>query len=140
MSRGALAVVDSWLDAMNRADAQRVQQLSAEDVEIEGPRGIVRGRSILADWLARAGFSARSRRWFCGEDGRVVVEQDARWVDVETGADQGRAVVASQFEVRDGRVVRYARHDNLDHALAVAGLSFGDEVSDGAEKDSLPRS
>lgn len=132
-SRGALEVVDSWLDAVNRADAERVQQLSAEDVEIEGPRGIVRGQTVLADWLARAGFSAQSRRWFCGEDGGVVVEQDARWVDVATGAEHGQAVVASQFEVRDGRVVRYARHDDLDDALTVAGLTFDDEVSDRAD-------
>lgn len=140
MSRGALGVVDKWLDAVNRADAEQVQQLSAEDVEIEGPRGVVRGRSVLADWLARAGFSAQSRRWFCGEDGGVVVEQDACWVDVATGAEQARAVVASRFEVRDGRVVRYARHDDLDHALTVAGLSTGDEVSNRAENDPPRRS
>lgn len=128
MSRGALAVVDSWLDAVNRADAGRVEDLSAEDVEIEGPRGTLRGRRVLADWIARAGFFADARRWFCGENGRVVVEQDARWVDVATGAEQGRAVVASRFLVRDGRVVRYARHDDLDQALAEAELGADDEV------------
>ena len=56
-------------------------------------------RRVLSEWLTRAGFSAEPLRWFCGSDGRVVVEQDARWVDVATGEEQGRGRVASQFLV-----------------------------------------
>ena len=59
---------------------------------------------MLTDWLARAGFAARARRWFCGADGRVVVEQDARWSDPATAAEQGRARVASRFVIR-GEIV-----------------------------------
>jgi len=54
--------------------------------------------------MIRAGFSAKALRWFCGADGRVVVEQDASWVDQVMCAEQGRAVVASQFLVEGARV------------------------------------
>ena len=130
MSTGVLAVVRDWLDAVNDGDPERVERLSAEDVELVGPRGSVRGRRELSAWLGRAGFSAQARRWFCGADGSVVVEQDARWVDPVTGVKRGRAVVASQFLVGGtARVQRYARHDDLPTALAAAGLRETDEVT-----------
>lgn len=128
MSKGSLAVVQQWLDAVNRGDAQRVELLSAEDVEVAGPRGTVHGRQVLSGWITRAGFSAEPLRWFCGGDGRVVVEQDARWVDQATGDEQGRAIVASRFLVQGARVARYARHDELRAALLAAGLDARDEV------------
>lgn len=74
MSVGSLAVVEAWLDAVNRGDGPSVERLSSEDVELVGPRGTVRGRHVLSAWLTRSGFSAATRRWFCGADGSVVVE------------------------------------------------------------------
>ncbi|MQA16884.1 MAG: nuclear transport factor 2 family protein [Pseudonocardiaceae bacterium] len=130
MSTGALVIVEEWLGAVNRRDSDRVEDLSDEEVEVAGPRGTVRGRQILSGWLARAGFSAEPLRWFCGGDGTVVVEQDACWVDVATGKEKGRAVVASQFLVDGARVTRYVRHDDLGAALAATGLDDpGDEVT-----------
>lgn len=129
MSPGSLGVVEEWLSAVNHGDNQRAEELSAEDVEIVGPRGSARGRQILAEWLARAGFSAQALRWFCGSDGRVVVEQEARWSDVATGAELGRARVASQFVVSDRTVAYYQRHESLARALAAAGLDPSAEVT-----------
>ena len=129
MSLGSLAVVEAWLDAVNRGNGRRVEDPSAEDVEIVGPRGIVRGRQVLSEWMTRAGFSAEVLHRYCGAGGRVVVEQDARWVDQVTGAEQGRAVVASQFLVEGTRVARYARYDNVSVALSAAGLDSSDEVT-----------
>ncbi|MGH3932992.1 MAG: nuclear transport factor 2 family protein [Pseudonocardiaceae bacterium] len=128
MSIGSLAVAEEWLGAVNRGASRRVAQLSAEDVEIIGPRGTVRGRQVLSEWMTRAGFSADALRWFCGGDGSVVVEQDARWVDPATGTEQDRARVASQFLIDGACVAHYARHDKLAHALAAAGLDARDEV------------
>ncbi len=128
MALGSLAVVGDWLDAVHCGDGERVGRLSADDIEIVGPRGSAHGRAVLAAWLGRAGFSADARRWFCGADGTVVVEQEARRVDPATGSEQGRAVVASQFLVRHGVVVRYARHDELPTVLVAAGLDQADEV------------
>jgi hypothetical protein len=129
MSLGSLGVVEEWLSAVNRGESQRVEELSAEDVEIAGPRGSARGRQVLAGWLARAGFSAEVLRWFCGADGRVVVEQDARWSDRDSGAELGRARVGSQFIVSGGAVAYYQRHESLDHALTAAGLDATAEVT-----------
>jgi hypothetical protein len=80
--------------------------------------------------MARAGFSARPLRWFCGAGGAVVVEQDATWSDPATGDVRGGAVVASRFSVADGVVTGYQRHDDgLPAALAAAGLGSADEVT-----------
>jgi hypothetical protein len=133
MTRGDLAVVEEWLSAVDARDGTRLLALTTPVVEVVGPRGRARaGRAVLADWLGRAGFSAVSRRWFCGGDGRVVVEQDARWVDVATGAEQGRSRIASEFLVDPSErlVTRYVRHDTGPAAaLAAAGLSEDDEVT-----------
>jgi hypothetical protein len=131
MSSGSLAVVEAWLDAVNRRDHATLERLTHEQVEIVGPRGHGRmDRAVLAEWLGRAGFSAQPLRWFCGADGSVVVEQDAVWVDPVSGAERGRACVASRFKVDDGRVARYVRHDDgLQPALSAAGVDLGDEVT-----------
>lgn len=130
MSHGSLAVVEEWLAAVNAADSTRLQRVTAERVEVVGPRGAGPiERRELTDWLARSGFAAMSLRWFCGSDGTVVVEQDARWVDPLTAASRGRARIASRFRVDGGSVARYARHDDgLAPALAAAGLTDADEV------------
>ena len=129
MSHGSLGVVEEWLDAVNRGDGQRVIDLSADDVEIIGPRGSARGREVLAEWLARAGFSAEALRWFCGSGGRVVVEQEARWSEMHGGPVHGRARVGSRFVVSDEVISCYQRHDSLAHALRAAGLDPAAEVT-----------
>jgi hypothetical protein len=128
MTLRTLAVVESWLDAVNHVDEPRLLDLSADDVAIVGPRGVGRGRELLSQWLARAGFTAQAVRWFCGAGGFVVVEQDAHWVMPGTGAT-GRARVASAFTVRDSVVARFERFDDLERALQSAGMSMRDEVT-----------
>ncbi len=132
MSNGSLAIVEEWLEAVNRGDGVRLGQLKHEEVEIVGPRGSGRvDRRVLSEWLTRAGFSAEPLRWFCGGDGSIVVEQDARWIDVATGNEQGRARVASQFLVHQNRIARYVQHDDgLLPALTAAGLGADDEVTE----------
>jgi hypothetical protein len=129
VARGSLAVAAGWLSAVNHQDTAKITGLSAEDIEIIGPRGSARGRQVLAGWLARAGFAASTRRWFCGADGNVVVEQDARWSDPATRAEQGRARVASRFVIHGETVAAYQRHDTLEAALEAAGLTVADEVT-----------
>jgi hypothetical protein len=129
VAQGSLAVAAGWLSAVNHQDTARIIDLSAEDIEIIGPRGSAHGRQVLAGWLARAGFAASTVRWFCGADGNVVVEQDARWSDPATKAEQGRARVASRFVIHGETVAAYQRHDTLDAALTAAGLTAADEVT-----------
>jgi hypothetical protein len=136
MGSGSLAVVEAWLDAVNRRDVGALERLTQDEVEIVGPRGSGRmDRAVLAEWLARAGFLAEVLCWFCGPNGVVVVEQDARWVDPGSDADRGHARVASRFVVNDGRVALYARHDDgLQPALDTAGLSIEHEVIERAPR------
>lgn len=121
---GDLAVVETWLAAVNEQDAVQLEALTSERVEIVGPRGNgLMDRAVLGQWLARAGFDSVPLRWFCGGDGRVVVEQLARWHDVASGKLQHRTIIGSEFHVRDGRVARYVRYDSgVGDALLAAGL------------------
>ncbi len=130
MTTGALGVVRAWQLAVNGASVADAVALTARQVEVLGPRGEgLMLKQELGDWMVRSGFTATPLRWFCGGDGTVVVEQDVRWVDRETGQERGRAVVASHFEVEDGVVSRIARHDKgLQAALDSAGLGSAHEV------------
>jgi hypothetical protein len=77
MALGKLAVVELWLSAINHADLPALFALTADDLEIVGPRGSGQGKDLLAQWLWRAGFRAKPVRWFCGANEAVVVEQIA---------------------------------------------------------------
>lgn len=59
----------------------------------------------------------------------IVVEQEAHWSDAGAGAELGRALVASQFVIREGAVAYYQRHETLSAALAKAGLTERDAVT-----------
>ncbi|HEX7666483.1 MAG TPA: hypothetical protein VF407_18280 [Polyangiaceae bacterium] len=123
MALGDLEIVDRWLDAVNGGNRNALLEVTGDDVEIVGPKGSGHGKNLLADWLLRAGFHAHALRWFCGANGRVVVEQDATW------ATAGHARVASAFEVKNARVVRFQRFDKVEAALAAWGLRLADEVT-----------
>lgn len=130
MTKGEIGVVEAWQRAVNDGSATEVAALTADHVEVLGPRGEGRmpGRDLGA-WMVRSGFRATPRRWFCGGDGTVVAELDARWVDKETGHEHGRGTVATHFKVKDGVVLRIARHDDgLEIALNAAGLQRANEV------------
>src|SRR5262249_49779627 len=99
--------------------------MCTEDVEVVEPRGSGRGRDLLREWLRRSGFAALPRRYFCGGEGHVVVEQRARWR--ERYGDT-TAVIASAFIVRDGKIRRHERFDELQTALTMYGLREVHEV------------
>ena len=128
MSAAALEAVLAWHEALNAGDVGRLISLSHPEVEMVGPRGSVRGREVLRDWVSRANVRLEPGRRF--ERGRtVVVEEVATWRDAETGEKVGEATVATAFELDDGLVASIARHDDgLEYALEYAGLDTGDEV------------
>jgi hypothetical protein len=123
-----LVVVLAWQEAVNRQDIERLVELSDPNIEIVGPRGSGYGQQLLRDWLSRTGLSLETRRVF--ERGQVVVAaQHGVWRSVESGEVVGEAEVASLFRVEGRRVVRFARYDRLEVALAEAGLTEADEVN-----------
>jgi hypothetical protein len=119
-----LGVVETWLDAINRRDVGAAVAVSQPEIEVVGPRG--RGSmlaSALGEWLARSGFSGRPVRWFCGGDGRVVVELDAQWTDPISGAPQDNLMIGASVRVDGGGLAAFERFDNgLSSALEAAGL------------------
>jgi ketosteroid isomerase-like protein len=115
----ALSVVSLWHAALARGDLPTLLGTLAEDVELVGPRGSTRGHAAFREWFSRAGFTALPRRRFCGGLGNVVVEQQAHWRNRD-GELSG--VIASAFVVRNGRIHKYERFDELAQALTMYGL------------------
>ncbi len=122
----AVEVVQAWLEAANGQDIDRLITLSDPGIEIVGPRGSGHGHQLLRDWLGRAGLHLETLRVFA-RGNAVVVAQHGLWRSIETGDVIGEQDVASRFVVEEDRVSRFARHDHLDEALAVAGLTVEDE-------------
>lgn len=121
-----LAIVHSWLDAVNRQDIERLLELSAPNIVIIGPRGRGRGHQLVRDWLARAGLVLTTQRVFQRDD-IVVVAQHGRWQSDATEGMISQAALVSRFRVDTQQVVEFERFDDLATALAVAGLSDDDE-------------
>ena len=119
-------VIHAWHEALNAGDADRLAALSHPDVAMEGPRGAVRGREVLKEWVGRANIRLEPLRWF-GRGRTVVVEERAAWRDAETGEEKGRAAVATVFKLSGGLVAGISRHDDLEMALENAGLLPSDE-------------
>jgi hypothetical protein len=122
----AVAVVQAWQEAVNAQDHERLLALSHPEIEIVGPRGTAHGHQILLEWLDRAGLRLTTLRLFA-RDGTVVAAQRGVWRSPETGTAMGGAEIASWFRVEGGKVVQYARFDQLTDALAAAGLTEVDE-------------
>ena len=119
----AVETVRAWHQALNGGDAEGLLALSADDVEVGGPRGGGRGASLLREWFARADVRLAPRRIYA-RGSSVVVEQEATW----TAAAEAPQTVASVFTTRDERVASVVRYPDLAAALAAAQLGEADAV------------
>ena len=86
---GQLAVVEAWLDAVDRADAAAAMALCAPDVEVVGPRGSVRGREVLGP-AATAG----TRRHVTGPYRLEVLDGVPHWIP-ELAAERAAELVVA---------------------------------------------
>ncbi len=123
----AVEIAEAWQAAANAQDADRLLALSDANIEIVGPRGAAHGHQVLRDWLSRAGLSLTTSRTFTRGDA-VVMAQHGVWRSAEMGEVQGEADIASSFRVVSGHVTHYARYDDLETALARAGLVQADDI------------
>ncbi len=121
MTAPEVTVVAAWHDALNHGDIDRLLTLSYPDIEVGGPRGTSRGVDVLREWVERAGIHLEVGRVFHRAD-TVVAEQAATWRSADTSEATDRQTIASVFVVRDGRVVRVARHPGMVDALRAVGL------------------
>jgi ketosteroid isomerase-like protein len=102
-------------------------ELSHPDVEVGGPRGSGHGTRLLREWVDRANISLEPRRFFHRAE-TVVVEEEAEWRSAKTGEATGSQTAGSVFVVRDGRVARVMRYDDLAGALRAANIDGTHEV------------
>jgi len=120
-------IVKDWHEALNGGDPDRLVELSHPDVEVGGPRGSGHGTRLLREWVDRAYIRFEPRRFFHRAE-TVVVEEEAEWRSAETGEVTGSQTVGSVFVVRDGRVARVMRYEDLAGALQVANIDGSHEV------------
>lgn len=114
--------LDRWHTAVNTRDLDAVRALTAEDVEVGGPRGSARGIAVLLDWVGASGIRLEPTGVFPVDGRRTVVAQDATWPGRPDHVP-GTAPVdtATLFEVHGGRVTRVLRFDEgVEAALAAA--------------------
>jgi ketosteroid isomerase-like protein len=108
----AIDVVRAWHTALNAGDIDRLIELSTDDIEVGGPRGVGRGSDLLREWFERAHI--RLEMGQIVERGEaIIVEQVATW---QTAPDEPQTV-ASLFKLRDGRVASVVRFPSLADAL-----------------------
>ncbi len=124
--QSTLKTVQAWQDAVNSQDAETLTELSDANIEIVGPRGSAYGHEVLRDWLARAGLSLTTTRTFVRND-TAVLAQHGVWRSPENQEVVGEADVASEFHVKNQKVVKVARYDTLDEAFAKSELGHSDE-------------
>jgi len=120
-------IVKDWHEALNGGDPDRLVELSHPDVEVGGPRGSGHGTRLLREWVDRAYIRFEPRRFFHRAE-TVVVEEEAEWRSAETGEVTGSQTAGSVFVVRDGRVARVMRYEDLAGALQVANIDGSHEV------------
>jgi len=120
-------IVKDWHEALNGGDPDRLVELSHPDVEVGGPRGSGHGTRLLREWVDRAYIRFEPRHFFHRAE-TVVVEEEAEWRSAETGEVTGSQTVGSVFVVRDGRVARVMRYEDLAGALQVANIDGSHEV------------
>ncbi len=112
-------IVETWHEALNEGDVDRLVALSHPNIELGGPRGTGRGSQLLREWVARANVRLEPRRIFHQAD-TVAVEQEAVWRSPNTGQVIGSHTVASVFVLHDGRITSLLRYDDLAEALRTA--------------------
>ena len=125
--------VQAWQEAANAQDIDRLLALSSPEIVLVGPRGRGSGHQLLRDWVARAGLTLTTQAAYQrGET--VVLAQRAKWQPESTGSEISEADLATRFQVRNGQVVELERYNNLNSALAAAGLSTADKIDESSPK------
>lgn len=125
MTTPVVETVKRWHDALNAGDVDRLLALSAEDVEVGGPRGSGHGSSLLREWFGRAGITIDPLQYF-NRGATVVVEQDATWKMPGSRDPAEPQRVASVFVVLEEQVASVIRYPTLADALNAAGLTKHD--------------
>src|SRR5829696_7347306 len=131
---GAVAVVQAWREALNARDLARMLTLVDDRIEVLTPRGTERGVRSVREFMERQTYGIglhieQPRLFAAGHTVVLAARAELRWVDSGDLADASD--MAAVFLVHKERIARMEIHDELRSALAAAGLSASDLVTDG---------
>ncbi|TWT24858.1 nuclear transport factor 2 family protein [Planomicrobium sp. CPCC 101110] len=112
-----IETADVWVEKVNAQDVEGVLEVSDPNIELIGPRGAGFGHDLLVQWMENTGVNLHTiTRYAAGQ--RVVYEQEAVWENQD-----GHVIVYTFMEIRDGKVTRLERFDNIDDAFSTSGLN-----------------
>ncbi|HYZ15949.1 MAG TPA: nuclear transport factor 2 family protein [Candidatus Acidoferrum sp.] len=123
MATDPLTIIARWQAAVSAADFEGLRALSTDDIEIIGSLGPGRGIAFAEEWVRKTGIGLQTMRAFPQGGDLVVVEQAARWPAGADSAEAPERVIATLYTLRDNRVARAVRYEDLASALAAAGMS-----------------
>jgi ketosteroid isomerase-like protein len=109
-------VLTAWHQAVNAGDVDAAVACCADDVAVQGPRGVGHGHDLMRGWLARSGIRLEPQEDLVEDDGRFVVRELARWTssDAPAGAPMEPTETWCVFTVADGRVTSVARFETAE--------------------------
>lgn len=112
-----IETADIWVDKVNAQDVEGVLEVSDPNIELVGPRGAGFGHDLLVQWMEDTGVKLHTiTRYANGHC--VVYEQEAAWENQD-----GHVIVYTFMEVKDSKVLRLERFDNIDDAFSTSGLN-----------------
>jgi hypothetical protein len=117
LMNNVIETADTWVDRLNAQDVEGVLEVSDPNIELIGPRGAGFGHDLLVQWMENTGVNLNTITRYAN-DHRVVYEQEAVWEN-----QGGHVIVFTFMEVKDGKVTRLERFDNIDDAFSTSGLN-----------------
>ena len=124
----ATAAVRRFIDAFNAEDLDAFAAAVAEDVEIQGRRGLIRGRDEAREWATRNPSGELHQRLILdgvrtdGHPPVALVRRQWWWGDGKDAADERRLGVLVAVD-DEGRISRWQPFDDPAEALAAAGIA-----------------
>ena len=129
-----LDVVRAYNQAYHARDLEGMLALVDEECEfVTLHRGVMRGHDSVRAFMDRQAYGVTmvptNQRYFVAGD-TVVVHGAIEWRYVDSGELAGRGEGATLCTVRNGRIVRFAIHEDLESALSAGRLTVSNEIID----------
>ena len=127
-SEPATVAVRRFIDAFNAEDLDAFAAALAEDVEIQGRRGLIRGRQEAREWATRNPSGELHQRLILdgvrtdGHPPVALVRRQWWWGEGDEAADERQLAVLVTLD-EEGLIARWQPFDDRAEALAAAGIA-----------------
>jgi len=122
-----IGIVLAFHDRLNARNVDGLLALAADDVRVGGPRGSGEGKHLLEEWVGRANITRSPQRWFHRE-GTAIVEQRAVWHALGGSVETGSQIIATIFELSDGKIARIARYGDIGESVTSVDMDETHEI------------